>query len=693
MNEKKRYREILKQIPVFRIGEILKLAVIASVLFSAVPAHAAISGSYSTNVESGQDGWQTDGLWHVTSSRYNSYSHSFWYGSENTKAYNTGNANSGSLTSPEIALAAGTKPVLNFWYWYQTESNKAYDKKIVQISVNGGAWTDLKTLTDSQQMWIKDAIDLSGYAGKNVRVRFLFDTVDGSLNDYEGWYVDDIWVTYGTVSTTAPAPVSAAPVSTSAPAPTPASTSTPVPASTSAPAPAPNPSGKTYYVAKNGYDGNPGTESQPWLTITKAANTAVAGDTVYVKQGTYNERVIVKNSGSPGKYITFAAYPGNSATIDGSGISMDKSNGLFQITGKQYIRVSGLRVVNSAHEGIRVQGPGTSNIIIEKNYIYGTSGSGISAWGVVGSGNCAPNCAYDGIVNIVIDGNELNNVFTGKNGDVGEEISIAMGVDTFEVKNNHIHDGLNSQSDVGQGIGGEGIDAKQGVRNGKIYNNQVHNLKRPARATVGIYIGEWDRSTYNIDVFNNVVHDIDGYGIMVGTERGGPVDSIRIYNNVVYNNLRDGVIIDSYGQPHGPISNVKIVNNVAYGNGLEPGRGGIVVFDNNAKNVVVRNNIVSKNREFQISVPSGSSNIATSNNLIDGYRGFAWSIYKETYGGPNSVTGDPRFVNPGNADFHLSGSSPAIDKGTSTDAPNADLDGNARPKGAGYDIGAFEYVP
>lgn len=47
--------------------------------------------------------------------------------------------------------------------------------------------------------------------------------------------------------------------------------------------------GKIYYVAKNGNDSNPGTESQPWRTIQKAAETLVAGDTVYIKAGTYNE--------------------------------------------------------------------------------------------------------------------------------------------------------------------------------------------------------------------------------------------------------------------------------------------------------------------------------------------------------------------------------------------------------------------
>jgi hypothetical protein len=42
--------------------------------------------------------------------------------------------------------------------------------------------------------------------------------------------------------------------------------------------------------------------------------------------------------------------------------------------------------------------------------------------------------------------------------------------------------------------------------------------------------------------------------------------------------------------------------------------------------------------------------------------------------------------------FHLSANSPAIDKGTSTNAPTFDYDGNPRPSGKGIDIGAYEYT-
>ncbi len=43
------------------------------------------------------------------------------------------------------------------------------------------------------------------------------------------------------------------------------------------------------------------------------------------------------------------------------------------------------------------------------------------------------------------------------------------------------------------------------------------------------------------------------------------------------------------------------------------------------------------------------------------------------------------------ADYHLTRQSPAIDVGTEAGAPSDDADGNVRPSGAGWDIGAYEY--
>src|SRR5216117_2051610 len=63
----------------------------------------------------------------------------------------------------------------------------------------------------------------------------------------------------------------------------------------------------TYYVAVTGNDNNPGTAISPWRTIQRAASALSAGSTALVNAGTYSERVLVSNSGTPGALMTFQA--------------------------------------------------------------------------------------------------------------------------------------------------------------------------------------------------------------------------------------------------------------------------------------------------------------------------------------------------------------------------------------------------
>jgi hypothetical protein len=61
-------------------------------------------------------------------------------------------------------------------------------------------------------------------------------------------------------------------------------------------------------------------------------------------------------------------------------------------------------------------------------------------------------------------------------------------------------------------------------------------------------------------------------------------------------------------------------------------------------------------------------------------------------GGLNNASGDPKFVNVADDDYHLSANSAAIDKGTNLGLP-IDFDGALRPFRSGVDIGFDEYVP
>jgi parallel beta-helix repeat protein len=421
----------------------------------------------------------------------------------------------------------------------------------------------------------------------------------------------------------------------------------------------------TYFVAIDGWDSNPGTEQLPWRTIQKAADTLTAGKTVYIKEGTYNERIWVQNSGMPDKFITFTAYPDHAVTIDGTGRQFDWY-GLFNIEDKSYIKVSGLKVINSPYWGIYVGGS-SNNIVIEKNYTYNTASSGISAWRGSEKGSCR---------DIIISSNEVELAVNGKQ----QECISLSGIDRFEVRYNYIHHGSLTQT-LEHSTGGEGIDTKDGCSNGKVYKNCVYRTYNK----LGIYVDAWDEDSSNIEVFDNIVHDCH-FGFAVASEAGGELENITFYNNLAYNNDTWGIFVNAW-HDDSVLKQCKVINNTFYNNQV-----GIFIGDEIFENLVVRNNICSQNEIAQLRDMSEEkhrnqqSQIHVDNNLIDGFKGSWCEIY-----GVRPVVGNPRFVDPSLGNFHLKPNSPAIDKGSPIGAPSYDYEGDPRPAGSGYDIGIDEY--
>lgn len=411
-----------------------------------------------------------------------------------------------------------------------------------------------------------------------------------------------------------------------------------------------------YYVSPDGSDDNPGTLNEPWQTIGKAAETLVAGDTVFIRQGTYYERVVPINSGISGKRITYAAYSGEQATINGTDVSINGTwGGLLEISELSFITLNHLRVVNAGtddnHNGILVQN--SNEIIIQNCYTYNTVSSGIAVWESR---------------NVVIDGNEVE---LACNDGEQECITIAC-TNVFRVSNNIVH-----HSGPGS-IGGEGIDVKDGSSHGAVCGNRVHHINR-----LGIYIDAWDKNTHNIDVYSNTVYDCKDDGFALASEAGGHLHDISIFNNLAYSNKNSGLTIAGWGEPVGnhPISNILVINNTFFNNGTEGWGVGISIENYDADEITIRNNILSQNLYAQIFVEEVGGGLVVDHNLFYGTG--------EPYGS-DYIDGDPRFIDQGNFDLHLQPTSPAIGSGLSIRAPSEDFDGNLRPQGEKYDIGAYE---
>jgi hypothetical protein len=417
--------------------------------------------------------------------------------------------------------------------------------------------------------------------------------------------------------------------------------------------------GSVYHVSPAGSDANPGGAAKPWRTLAHSADAAAPGDTVLIAAGTWHERLMPCRSGEPGKPITYASE-GGVAVIDGQGVELpDDLTGVVEVNGARWIVLDGLRVINAGpyrdNAGIMVLD--AADIVIRRCSTADTSSSGIGVWSSA---------------RVTID---QCSVERAASGGYQESLTVA-GTDGFTVSGCRVSDCRK-----------EGICIKDGSARGAVRGNDVRGAY-----SVGIYVDAWDKHTFAIEVSGNRVHHNDGNGIALASEMGGVLEDVSVHDNLCYANRFLGIQVSTNGDsPTHPMRGVAVVNNTCAGNGWADWGGGIALDNPEARNVLIRNNICSANRYFQLlavdAVPAGAAEI--DHNLIDSFGGTEGEIL-----GDAAVQGDPLFRDAPRADFHLRAGSPAIGAGSANGAPSRDFDGRPRQRaedsarGAG-DIGAL----
>jgi len=442
--------------------------------------------------------------------------------------------------------------------------------------------------------------------------------------------------------------------------------------------------GTTYYIDNTNPacsdTGSGLTSSSPFCTISKGASVAVAGDTVWVLAGDYNETVNVPNSGNSGLPIIYSAMPGVVVTGNGS----SSGGNAFRISSMSYVTVTGFTITGTADRGIYVSS--SNNITITNNQI--------SYSGSPSSGSTRQGIYITSTSNSTVSGN-----ITDYNSSHG--IYLTSGSNNNLVSNNISFGNAQGYVRDASGIRLDG----SGTTNNTIFHNISYGNEDSG---ITNYTGAYGNFEIGNLLYGNGDHGID--------DLNSPNNVI--IGNTVHGNVTTGINFEGTSSPGS--GGATVMNNIVFDNGLRQQVGGGTSAGQPSNIRFDSTSLVGNTFDYNIYYLTNSGDQiqwdGTNYSSLTAFQ--AIGTGQETHG----VEADPLFIMPAPVaqrpasapynvavnvgDYHIQAGSPVIDSANSN-APNEsvnDLDGNPRlddpattNTGTGVrtydDRGAYEFQP
>ena len=142
--------------------------------------------------------------WHHSTTKAHSEGGAAYFADPATGTYlnptveNAVPASQGTLITPSIAVPPDGG-ALSFWLWLDIESVEDYDLFFLEARSPDGTstviWDKSELGEDQYFTWTLVSLDLDGFKGQSVTFAWIVDTIDGTVNDKTGIFIDDVAVT------------------------------------------------------------------------------------------------------------------------------------------------------------------------------------------------------------------------------------------------------------------------------------------------------------------------------------------------------------------------------------------------------------------------------------------------------------------------------------------------------------------
>jgi len=426
-----------------------------------------------------------------------------------------------------------------------------------------------------------------------------------------------------------------------------------------------------YYVSTTGSNSQSGLSlSQAWGSFKYAVSKLQPGDRLIIANGIYSEALTVSVSGLAGSPIVIK---GESRT----GVIIQEMSTAITIIDRNYVTIEDM-TIRRGRQGVFIKN--CRHITLRRVNIFEVVSVGI--WFRDKNDEfLVTECQVENMTGSSTDGwgIRVNDDNGGKRG---------KGVIAWSVFRNGWRSGARLQDtivdlyyNIFDGWGGDGSRD-----HGVYYGNGAPEYDAGATTIIegnifignhgnGLKVSKW-YNPVNMIIKNNIFakNDYDGLVLTWG------VDGIQVYNNTFYNNKNNEFRSTPYDVSGGN-RNIKVKNNLFYSQ-----TNLILLMANSEQGLEIDYNCYysTASTKFRTRIGSSYTNYSSlsawrNNNVAPGIDS-------------HSMFADPLLVNPSQGDYTLQSDSPCIDAGTALPSVIIDFNQVVRPQGAGYDIGAFEYL-